>query len=127
MGSKKDIVIEPFRIFGNVYFIGTYGESSHIIDTDAGLIMIDTGRAGYNGGKSQAEIIVLKYLLDNGIKELAALVITHFDNDHCGGAGDGMRPGTGKAPSRRQAPARAQALGDPPPWIFLHWSRTSRA
>ena len=42
--DKKDKIIEPFRIFGNVYFIGTYGESSHIIDTGEGLIMIDTGR-----------------------------------------------------------------------------------
>ena len=30
-------------MFGNVYFVGTYAESSHIIDTGEGLIMIDTG------------------------------------------------------------------------------------
>lgn len=51
-------------------------------------ILLDTGRAGYKGGKSQAEIIVLKYLKDRGIKNLEALIITHFDNDHCGGAVD---------------------------------------
>ncbi len=51
-------------------------------------IMIDTGKTGYNGGKSQAEIIVLKYLKDNGIKNIDSLIITHFDNDHCGGAKD---------------------------------------
>jgi competence protein ComEC len=51
-------------------------------------IMIDTGKIGYNGGKSQAEIIVLKYLKDNGIKNIDSLIITHFDNDHCGGAKD---------------------------------------
>ena len=50
--------------------------------------MIDTGKAGYNGGKSQAEIIILKYLKDKGIKSLNSLIITHFDNDHCGGAAD---------------------------------------
>ncbi len=43
MSDKKDIVIAPFRIFGNVCFVGTYAESSHIIDTGDGLIMIDTG------------------------------------------------------------------------------------
>lgn len=42
--DKKDKIIKPFRIFGNVYFIGTYAESSHVIDTGEGLIMIDTGR-----------------------------------------------------------------------------------
>lgn len=51
-------------------------------------IMVDTGRAGYNQGKSQAEIIVLKYFKDRGIKELDSLIVTHFDNDHCGGVVD---------------------------------------
>ncbi len=54
-------------------------------------IMIDTGKAGYKGGKSQAEIIVLKYLKDKGIKSLNSLIVTHFDNDHCGGAVDILR------------------------------------
>ena len=39
-GERK---IEPIRMFGNVYFVGSYAESSHVIDTGAGLIMIDTG------------------------------------------------------------------------------------
>ena len=44
MSSEKEVkIIEPFKLFGNVYFIGTYAESSHVIDTGAGLIMIDTG------------------------------------------------------------------------------------
>lgn len=51
-------------------------------------IMIDSGKSGYKGGKSQAEIIVLKYFKDIGIKELDSLIITHFDNDHSGGALD---------------------------------------
>ena len=51
-------------------------------------IMIDTGKSGYKGGKSQAEIIMLKYLKDKGIKNLKLLIVTHFDNDHCGGTID---------------------------------------
>lgn len=50
--------------------------------------IIDTGKAPYNGGKSQAEVIILKYLKDKGIKTLEGLIITHFDNDHSGGAVD---------------------------------------
>lgn len=50
--------------------------------------IIDTAKSGYNGGKSQAEIIILKYLKDRGIKNLEGMVITHFDNDHSGGAVD---------------------------------------
>lgn len=55
---------------------------------DDKYLMIDTGKSGYNGGKSQAEYIILKYFKDNGIKNLETIVITHFDNDHCGGAVD---------------------------------------
>ena len=51
-------------------------------------MMIDTGKAGYNGGKSQAEMLILKYLADRGIHKLNIIVVTHFDNDHCGGAVD---------------------------------------
>ena len=50
--------------------------------------IIDTGKSGYNGGKSQAEIIILKYLKDKGIKNFEGMIITHFDNDHSGGAVD---------------------------------------
>ena len=50
--------------------------------------MVDTGKAGYKGGKSQAEFVIMKYLKDRGIKSLESLIITHFDNDHCGGTID---------------------------------------
>ena len=58
---------------------------------DNKYIMIDTGKAGYNGGKSQAEMLILKYFADNGIKNLDNIIVTHFDNDHCGGAVDLMK------------------------------------
>lgn len=51
-------------------------------------LMIDTAKNGYKGGKSQAEMIVLKYFKDNGIKNIDSIIVTHFDNDHCGGAVD---------------------------------------
>lgn len=35
--------IAPFNILGNVYFAGTYQESTHLIDTGDGLILIDPG------------------------------------------------------------------------------------
>lgn len=50
--------------------------------------MVDTGRSGYNGSKSQAEIIILKYLKDKGIKNIDGIILTHFDADHAGGAED---------------------------------------
>ncbi len=50
--------------------------------------MIDTGKAPYDSGNSQAKIIMLKYLKDRGIKNLEGVIVTHFDNDHSGGAVD---------------------------------------
>ena len=64
---------------------------SFLIKTpDNKYMIIDTAKAGYNGGKSVAEILILKYLLDRGIKEIDTIIVTHFDNDHCGGAVDLM-------------------------------------
>lgn len=55
------------------------------------FFMIDTGKSGYDKGKSQAEFIVTKYMKDNGIKNLDFIIVTHFDNDHAGGTVDLMR------------------------------------
>jgi len=49
---------------------------------------IDTGKAPYKSGNSQAKIIMLKYLKDRGIKNLEGVIVTHFDNDHSGGTVD---------------------------------------
>jgi len=50
--------------------------------------IIDSGKMPYNGGKSQAQMIILSYLKDYGIKNIEGLIITHFDSDHAGGAVD---------------------------------------
>lgn len=38
-----DYYIDPFRIAGNLYFVGTKDSASHLIHTEEGLILIDTG------------------------------------------------------------------------------------
>lgn len=50
--------------------------------------IIDSAKSGYMGGKTQAKAIILEYLKDKGIKNIEALIITHFDSDHAGGAVD---------------------------------------
>lgn len=65
---------------------------SFLIKTPANdYIMIDTAKSGYKGGKSQAEMLILKYMLDRGIKNIDTIIVTHFDNDHCGGVVDLIR------------------------------------
>lgn len=50
--------------------------------------LIDSGKMGYKGGKTQSQMIILAYLKDKGIKNIEGLIITHFDSDHAGGAVD---------------------------------------
>ena len=52
---------------------------------------IDTGKFAYTSKNSQAKIIMIKYLIDRGIKNIEGLIVTHFDNDHAGGAADIMK------------------------------------
>lgn len=55
---------------------------------DNKYFMIDTGKIGYLKGNSQAKNIMIKYMKDKGIKNIEALVLSHFDADHSGGAVD---------------------------------------
>lgn len=50
--------------------------------------LIDSGKISYQGGRTQAQMIILAYLKDKGIKNIEGLIITHFDSDHAGGALD---------------------------------------
>ncbi|MBO5701200.1 MAG: MBL fold metallo-hydrolase [Clostridia bacterium] len=74
--DSSEKIIEPFRLFGNVYFIGTYAESSHIIDTGEGLIMIDTGRDNLGA--------ILKGLETFGYsaRDVKYIINSHWHGDH---------------------------------------------
>jgi len=77
-----------------VIFFDVQNADCALLKTPSGrYFMIDTGKAGYAGGKSQAEFIVTKYLKDKGIKKLDFIIVTHFDNDHSGGTVDLMKFG----------------------------------
>ena len=69
--------IEPFKIIGGVYFIGTYQASTHIIDTGDGLIMIDPGY-------SNCAYLVLDSLYKLGFKptDIKYIFNTHHHGDH---------------------------------------------
>ena len=43
MNKPWESYMEPFKIMGNLYFVGCYSASSHLIDTNDGLILIDSG------------------------------------------------------------------------------------
>ena len=69
--------MEPYRVIGNVYFVGTYQASSHIIDTGDGLIMIDTGY-------SNTLYLVVRSIYKLGFKpeDIKYIINTHWHGDH---------------------------------------------
>lgn len=70
---------KPFRIFGNLFFVGTVPASTHLIDTGDGLIVIDPGYP-------QSLYIVINNICELGfkIKDIKYIVVTHGHYDHLG-------------------------------------------
>lgn len=70
----------PFRLAGNIYFVGTYKASSHLIDTGDGLILIDTGYA------ETADVIVESVTaLGFDIRDVRYILHSHGHYDHTDG------------------------------------------
>lgn len=69
--------MEPFRILGNVWFVGTYQASCHLIDTGEGLIMIDPGyrRTAYL-------VIDAIYRAGFSPRDIKYIINTHWHGDH---------------------------------------------
>ena len=74
-----DGYVKPFKIFGNLYFVGTVPASTHLIDTGDGLILIDTGY-------QHSLYLVLNNIWELGFSpyDIKYLVHTHGHIDHFG-------------------------------------------
>ena len=72
--------MEPFKILGNVYFVGTYQASSHLVDTGDGLILIDAG-------PSSTLHLVVDSIYKLGFKptDIKYIINTHWHWDHTEG------------------------------------------
>ncbi len=71
--------MKPFKIIGNVYFVGCEKASSHLIDTGDGLILIDTGYP-------QSLYLVIENIYQLGFNphDVKYVIHTHGHYDHCG-------------------------------------------
>lgn len=69
--------MEPFRIIGNVYFVGTFQASCHLIHTEEGLILIDPGYAN-------TLYLVVRSIYELGFnpKDIKYIINTHWHGDH---------------------------------------------
>lgn len=69
--------------------------SAVLVETRAARLLVDTGPR-YNAQADAGGRVILPYLRWRGIDQLDALVVTHLDSDHAGGAASLLRamPGT---------------------------------
>ncbi len=73
--------VKPFKIVGNLYYIGDEKVCSHLIDTNDGLIMFDSGFPG-----STHLLIQAIWELGFNPKDVKLLIHSHEHFDHIGAA-----------------------------------------
>ena len=72
--------VTPFHIAGNLYYVGNSYVSSHLIDTEEGLILIDTTFP-------QTVYLLLESIWELGFdpRNIKYILHSHAHYDHCGG------------------------------------------
>ncbi len=72
--------VTPFRIIGNVYYVGVQGVSAFLVTTPEGNILLD-------GGFPETAPLIEKSISDLGFRlaDVKFLLNSHAHYDHCGG------------------------------------------
>lgn len=99
--------IKPFRIIGNIYYVGAANVSSFYIRTPQGAILLD-------GGLPETAPLIEKSIAELGfsIKDVKFLLNSHAHFDHCGGLAELKKAsGAQMVASQRDAPVLNAAQG----------------
>ena len=107
---------EPFKVFGNTYFVGTDGLSAILIVGDAGLILLD-------GGLEQSAALIDANIRRLGFKtqDITLIVNSHGHYDHAGGIAALQRASgamVAASPSGADALRRGENTTDDPQYGF---------
>lgn len=99
---------EPFRIFGNSYYVGVAGLSSVLVVSDEGLILLD-------GGLPQSAPLIDASIRRLGFRteDVRLIVNSHAHFDHAGGIAALQRV-SGAIVAASASGARAIERGEPP-------------
>lgn len=99
---------EPFRVFGNTYYVGVAGLSSVLFASDKGLILLD-------GGLSQSAPLIDASIRKLGFRteDLRLIVNSHAHFDHAGGIA-ALQRASGAQVAASPSGADALEKGQPP-------------
>lgn len=73
--------VEPFRMYGNVYYVGDNWICGHLIDTGDGLLLMDAGNCG-----GAALLIHTIWKMGFDPSDIKWLILSHAHVDHIGAA-----------------------------------------
>lgn len=79
--DQESRYIQPFRIYGNLYYVGDSWVCMHLVDTGEGLLLFDAGNCG-----SGATAMLVQAIWELGFnpKDVRWLVVSHGHVDHIG-------------------------------------------
>jgi metallo-beta-lactamase class B len=99
--------LEPFKLFGNTYYVGTTGLSSLLITTSDGLILLD-------GGLPQSAPLIDANIRKLGFRtrDVRLIVNSHAHYDHAGGIA-ALQRASGARVAASVAGAKALQRGEP--------------
>jgi len=83
VNKADDPLIEPVKLFDNLYAMGRDGTVVYAITTSAGIVLIDAGYA------DQVETVLLPQMQKLGLDPVNVknIIVTHGHGDHFGGSG----------------------------------------
>ncbi len=100
---------QPFRVFGNTYYVGVAGLSSVLIASDKGLILLD-------GDLPQSAPLIAENIQSLGfrIQDIRLIVNSHAHHDHAGGIA-ALQRASGAIVAASASGARALEQGETTP------------
>lgn len=103
--------IRPYRVVGNIYYVGSEGLSAWLISSSEGHVLLDSGPSAAGAKLIEANIAALGFKLS----DVKILINTHAHFDHAGGLAQ-LKADTGAKvwASRPDEPAlkKGQHFGD---------------
>ena len=78
--TEWNLPVKPFRIIGNIYYVGSAGISSYLIESSAGLILLNSGTA-----ETASQVLANIQQLGFDPHQVKILVGLHGHYDHIGG------------------------------------------